>query len=103
MSILDCAFIAVLERSRHSGALDQRFETLLCERRRAFSFCWRRFSPVPFRSPRRHGLAVASSGCTSCDHGLPFITTQWPVSSGDTAFRGLGPRKTRIGTGRRRD
>ena len=27
MSVLDCAFIAVLERSRHGGALDQRFET----------------------------------------------------------------------------
>src|SRR5882724_1882918 len=26
-SVLDCAFIAVLERSRHGGALDQRFET----------------------------------------------------------------------------
>ena len=28
-----------------------------------------------------------------CDHGLPFITTQRPLSSGDTAFRGYGHAK----------
>jgi hypothetical protein len=48
-----------------------------------------------FRSsgPPQDGLAVVSSDSTSCDHGLPFITTQCPLSSGDTAFRGKGHAK----------
>jgi hypothetical protein len=35
----------------------------------------------------------SGSDSTSCDHGLPFITIQWPLSSGDTDFRGYGHAK----------
>ena len=48
---------------------------------------FRRSGPPP------DGLAVASSDSTSCDHGLPFITIQCPLSSGGTAFRGNGDAK----------
>src|SRR6266542_3096228 len=48
---------------------------------------FRRSGPPP------DGLAVASLDFTSCDHGLPFITIQCPLSSGDTAFRGQGHAK----------
>ena len=44
-------------------------------------------------SPPPDGLAVASLDFTSCDHGLPFITIQCPLSSGGTAFRGNGDAK----------
>src|SRR5206468_291056 len=43
--------------------------------------------------PPPDGLAVVSSDSTSCDHGLPFITIQCPLSSGGTAFRGNGGAK----------
>ena len=36
---------------------------------------------------------MASWDSTSCDHGLPFITIQCPLSSGGTAFRGNGGAK----------
>src|SRR5439155_19270082 len=58
---------------------------------------FRRSGPPPdgLASPRRVcPLAnVASSDPTSCDHALPFITTQCPPSSGGTAFRGNGDAK----------
>jgi len=36
---------------------------------------------------------VASLHFTSCDHALPLITIQCPLSSGGTAFRGNGDAK----------
>ena len=68
-----------------------------------FFLSWRRFFAGPVRSPRRHGLAsprrvcpsanVTSLDFTLCDHELPFITIQCPLSSGGTAFRGNGDAK----------
>ncbi len=36
---------------------------------------------------------MVSSDSTSFDHGLPVITIQCPLSSGDTAFGGYGHAK----------
>ena len=57
---------------------------------RNFSLVGGDFSPA---GPAPAGLDAASLDFTSCDHGLPFITIQCPLSSGGTAFRGNGDAK----------
>jgi hypothetical protein len=57
---------------------------------RNFSLVGGDFSPVWFAPD---GFAVASLDFTSCDHALPFITIQCPLSSGGSVFRGNGDAK----------